>query len=132
MITPNRETVIVRVPAILRAAQICAEKYWVVDKAIYGLDVSPRSWVVHRNQVLSSIQKLASGREVRCLPIEEDANICVVVDATTDKIVTYLALYVDDVLIVGEEGVAEEVAGTLEEKWTTTPVSWATEREGGV
>ena len=37
VVTPNSETVIVRVPSILRASGVCSEKYWVVDKALYGL-----------------------------------------------------------------------------------------------
>ena len=132
VITPNRETVIVRVPSILRTSQTCSEKYWVVDKSMYGLDVSPRSWVIHRNGVLAGIESLVTGRKVRCLPMEEDANIWVIVDGATDRIVTYLALYVDDVLVVGSPGIAEEVASTLESKWTTTPVSWATDTEAVV
>ena len=117
MITPNRETVIVRVPAILRAAQACSEKYWVLDEAIYGLDVSPKSYVIHRNSVLAGIECLKSGRKVRLLPMEEDANIWVFVDQASGEVVTYLALYVDDVLIVGEDGIARKVSSTLEEKW---------------
>ena len=132
VVTPNRETVVVRVPAILRASNTCSEKYWVVDKAIYGLDVSPRSWVIHRNGVLTGIESLSSGRKVRCLPMEEDANVWVIVDTELDKVIVYLALYVDDVLIVGEEKAASEVSSTLEQKWTTTPVTWATEKEAVV
>ena len=94
VVTPNKETVIVRVPAILRASGICAEKYWVVDKALYGLDVAPRSWVLHRNQVLSAISELAmSGQKVRCFSMEEDADVWMIVNAATDRAVAFLALY---------------------------------------
>ena len=130
VVTPNQETVIVRVPSILRASGVCSEKFWIVDKALYGLDVAPRSWSLHRNGVLAAITKLeSSNRSVRCLPMEEDANIWTVVDTATDSIIAYLALYVDDILIVGDETGALEIAQTLEGKWTTTPVSWASPYE---
>ena len=126
VITPNQETVIVRVPSILRASGVCSEKFWIVDKALYGLDVAPRSWALHRNGVLAAISELEpSKRPVRCFPMEEDANIWVVIDASTDSVLAYLALYVDDILIVGEESGASDIAKTLEGKWTTTPVSWS-------
>ena len=125
VVTPNSETVIVRVPSILRASGVCSEKYWVVDKALYGLDVAPKSWVIHRNQVLSAIETLASTNEpVRCFPLEEDANVWCVVSARNDEVIAYLALYVDDVLIISKPDYADSIACTLESRWTTTPVSW--------
>ena len=128
VVTPNSETVIVRVPAILRAAKVCSERYWVVDKALYGLDVAPRSWVLHRNQVLTEITELIpSKKKVRCFPMEEDANVWLIVDADTDQAIAYLALYVDDILIVSQQETAADVARTLESKWTTTPVAWSEE-----
>ena len=126
VVTPNQEIVIVRVPAIMRASGVRSEKYWVVDKALYGLDVAPRSWCLHRNKVISGITSLeGTSRQVRCLPMEEDANVWVVVDCVSDTIIAYLALYVDDILILGEHQDVEEVAQTLEGLWTTTPVMWA-------
>ena len=130
VVTPNQEVVIVRVPSIMRASGVCFEKYWRVNKALYGLDVAPRSWTLHRNSVIANITSLVdTGSQVRCLPMEEDANVWVVVDCNTDKVISYLALYVDDIMIVGEKDRVEEVAKTLEGKWTTTPVVWA---ENGV
>ena len=122
--TPNEETVIVRVPSILRASGACAVKYWVVDKALYGLDEAPRSWALHRNQVLAATTELCSGRSIWCLPMEEDASVWVVVGTKTDEIVTYLALYVDNIMMIGEPSWIEDVAKTLEGKGTTTPVTW--------
>ena len=129
VLTPNQETVIVRAPSILRASGVCSEKYWIVDKALYGVDVAPKSWSVHRNRVIADITELANGKALRSLPMEEDANIWVVVDTERDRVVSYLALYVDDILIVGDPMWAEFVAATLEGKWTTTPTTWACENQ---
>ena len=107
---------------------MCSERYWVVDKASYGLDVAPRSWVLHRNQVLTEITDLIpSKKKVRCFPMEEDANVWLIVDANTDRAIAYLALYVDDILIVSEQETSGDVTSTLESKWTTTPVAWCKE-----
>ena len=95
-------------------------------KALYGLDVAPRSWALHRNQVLAEMRDLSgSKREIRCLPMEEDANIWMVVDALSDKVLAYLALYADDILIVSHSSCSDAIAASLEGKWTTTPVAWA-------
>ena len=77
------------------------------------LDVAPRSWSLHRNQVLAAMTELSNGQAIRCIQI-----------SSTDCIVTYLALYVDDILIVREPSLVESVAQTLEGKWTTAPVTW--------
>ena len=104
---------------------MCSEKYQVVDKALYGFDFAPRSWVIHRNQVLSAIESLdPSGPPVRCFPLEEDGNVWCVVEGETDRVLAYLASYVDDILIISDRDCAQSVACTLESRWTTTPVSW--------
>ena len=40
VVTPDDTTIIVRVLAILRAAGVCQEKYWRVNKALYGPTLS--------------------------------------------------------------------------------------------
>ena len=75
LVTPNQEKVTVRVPGILRTAGICTEKYWLVQKAMYGLDVAPRSWSLHRNGILQGITSLMDGTAVEVRPLDEDVNI---------------------------------------------------------
>ena len=55
VVAPNDEKVIVRVPGVMRQAGICTEKYWLVRKALYGLDVAPKSWTIHKNASLKGI-----------------------------------------------------------------------------
>ena len=110
VVTPNDTTIIVRVPAILRAAGVCQEKYWRVNKALYGLDVAPRSWTLHRNATLSNLTCLPDGTKVQCTPLEEDANVWTVRDALTGEVLTYLGLYIDDILPAGPEPKARQVA----------------------
>ena len=123
-----KEKVIVRVPAIMRMAGICTEKYWLVQKAMYGLDVAPRSLSLHRNCVLQSITALKNGTEVEVRPLDEDVNLWRVSRKEDNATITWLALYVD-MLLVGKTAWAQKVAETLRSLWSTSPVQWATETE---
>ena len=129
VVTPNQEKVIVRVPGILRTAGICTEKYRLVQKALYGLDVAPRSWSLHRNGILQSIKTLEDGTPVEVRPLDEDVNIWRVSRQSDHVTITWLALYVDDMLLVGKTTDVQCVATTLQKLWTTTPVQWATNEE---
>ena len=129
VVTPNQEKVIARVPGILRTAGICTEKYWLVQKAMYGLDVAPRSWSWHRNGILQGITSLMDGTPVEVRHLDEDVKIWRVSRVADKSTITWLALYVDDMLLVGKTEDVQRVAATLQKMWTTTPVQWAAEHE---
>ena len=57
IVTPNKEVIVVKVPAVFRMIGI-EEKYWRVYKALDGLDVSPRSWSLSRNKPLRQVDVL--------------------------------------------------------------------------
>ena len=57
-------------------------------------------------------------------PLEEDANIWSVRDAATGKVLTYLGLCVDDILIAGPEAQARQVAAALQTVRTTSTPEW--------
>ena len=99
--TPNAEKVIVRAPGVMRQAGVCTEKYWLVRKALYGLDVASKSWTIHRNASLRGIQQLLCGKRVECKPMDADSNIWKVRCKDRGELICYLGLYVDDVLLVG-------------------------------
>ena len=129
VVTPNDEKVIVRVPGIMRQAGVCAEKFWLVRKALYGLDVAPRSWTLHRNASLKEIHQLECGKKVKCEPLPADSNIWRVSCKDTGELVCYLGLYVDDVLLIGPKEGARAVASVLQKVWTTTEPQWAEENQ---
>ena len=120
IVTPNEEIIIVRVPALLRAANVCQEKYWRVRRALYGLDVAPRSWTLHRNQTLKSIAQLVDGRQVTCSQLDQDANIWEIRDAATGRIISWIGVYVDDILLVAAEEYRQSVTDTLCSLWNTS------------
>ena len=120
IVTPNEEIIIVRVPALLRAANVCQEKYWRVRRALYGLDVAPRSWTLHRNRTLKSIAQLVDGRQVSCSQLDQDANIWEIRDAATGRIISWIGVYVDDILLVAPEEHRQSVTDTLCSLWNTS------------
>ena len=71
-----------------------------MHQALYGLTISPRSWSVHRDGTLSELHFDVDG--VRICPMTSDPNIWTVYREEDNSVVVYLALYVDDMLAVGE------------------------------
>ena len=57
IVTPNKEVIVVKVPAVFRMNGI-KEKCWRVRKDLYGLDVSPRSWSLSRNKTFRQVERL--------------------------------------------------------------------------
>ena len=57
IVTPNKEVIAAQIPAVFRMIGF-KEKYWKVRKALYGLDVSPRSWSLSRNKTLRQVDQL--------------------------------------------------------------------------
>ena len=120
LVTPNEEKIVIKVPGILRAANVCAEPYWMVRRALYGLDVAPRSWTIHRNQVLGSIKTLRDGTPVSCKQTQADANLWEVFDEKSSQIIAYIGVYVDDLLLVSPEQRQSALMDTLRSLWTTS------------
>ena len=57
IVKTNKEVIVVKVPTVFRMIGI-KEKYWRVHKALYSLDVSPRSWNLSRNGTLRKVDRL--------------------------------------------------------------------------
>ena len=120
IVTPNEEKIIVRVPSILRAANVCQEPYWLIRRALYGLDVAPRSWTLHRNQTLSEMTKLVDGTPVSCKQTQADSNLWEVFNEQTSKVIAWIGVYVDDLLIATPAEYQQPVVQTLRTLWTTS------------
>ncbi|CAE7205891.1 RE1, partial [Symbiodinium sp. CCMP2456] len=120
--------IVVKVPHILRASGVCSERYWLVQKAMYGLAVSPKCWVTHRNKVLRDLKIPFQGGVVRCVPMMEDANMwklewdaeaphAVPEEGIPNGMLGLLGLYVDDILTTGPPKLLEAVLESLQSAW---------------
>ena len=57
--------------------------------------------------------------------LAEDANVWKVVLQNSDEtVIGAMGLYVDDILITGQEDYAELIASTLSQQWKTTKPQW--------
>eukprot|EP00439_Symbiodinium_sp_Y106_P078396 s749_g17.t1 len=128
LVTPNQEILIVRVPAILRTANICTERYWRLQRALYGLDVSPKSWAIFRNQTLKEIVALTDGTPVTCFPLPQDANLWEIRRLSDGETVAMLGIYVDDLAIVASSQMLETVVDTVRRPWKTSEPEIVTDR----
>ena len=126
---------IVRVPRVFLDAQICEEKYWRVDRAMYGLCTSPRSWGTYRDTTMKAMRgqfrgKVVCFRQSRAdeslwyillLPAEGDA-----VEGGDEAECAHglLLVYVDDILIAAIASLTRTVSAMFQEKWRCSEPEW--------
>ena len=117
--TPGKVTILVP-PMILREAQCLesSEERWVVEKAMYGLTESPKDWGDFRNLKMKEIRWSSKGQErwIRASPEPHLWEVCQQDEKEKEKdpvIVSHIAVYVDDLMVVGRREVALETVEQL-------------------
>ena len=124
--TPGRVTILVP-PMILREAQCLdsSEEKWVVEKAMYGLTESPKDWGDFRNSKMKEMKWISNGQErwIRASPEAHLWEACQQ-DVNEEKkepaIVSHIAVYVDDLMVVGKREVVLEVMEELAKIFSMT------------
>ena len=103
-------------PALLVKLKFAEEnEVWVAERAIYGLRQSPRSWSLHRDETLRGIQ--LPGYTLRQTAAE--ANLWAV-EGEGQRLCGLILVYVDDMMITGETGVAEMIIAEIQKIWQTS------------
>ena len=116
----NGIPVVVKTPAIFRKHGICKERFWVVRHALYGLVQAPRSWSVHRDNVLSGMEiQLSDGQMASVVQLDSDPNVWAV--RSEKGVQAWIAIYVDDLMVVGDTPALECVPSALMKEWKCTP-----------
>ena len=98
---------------------------WRVDKAMYGLDTSPRDWGLHRNSVLRDLRIVVGDRELRLWQSFADENLWLISETEPiqdwcgpqdwtplglpAKILGWVGVYIDDMIIGGDKVVVQGV-----------------------
>ena len=113
---------IMKPPRILIEAGICDEgDLWRIENALYGLQSSPADWSSYRNNVLGKLRWMFGTEEFhlvrtseqnlwKILPTKEPIN-------KEDVAQGYVALYVDDVMAVGNQGLVDSFLAKIQEVW---------------
>lgn len=88
------------------------KRYWKLNKALYGLKQAGRMWNNTLNKVLTEMG-LTRCKSEPCLYIKRNKN---------DKIISLLAVYVDDIIITGVENEILKIKNELKSKFKITDV----------
>ena len=109
---------------LVKLGYAASEEVWIAEKAMYGLRQSPRSWSLHRDETLRALR--ASHLQLR--QALSEPNLWVVEDEVASMRGVVL-VYVDDMLIAGEEGVPESILKEVQRQWETSEPEWVTEEK---
>ena len=91
------------------------DEVWVAERAIYGLRQSPRSWSLHRDETLRGLQ--LPGYTLRQAVSEPNLWI---VEGEGQRLCGLILVYVDDMMITGETGVAKMIIAEIQKIWQTS------------
>ena len=107
------KVVVLKPPHLLvKLGYVESDEYFLVEKAMYGLRQSPRSWCVYRDQVISAL-KTKEGR-VFVMSVG-DPNLWVVY--LDDQVDGFILIYVDDFLIMMSLIGLQDVLHAITSKW---------------
>eukprot|EP00438_Fugacium_kawagutii_P007098 Skav200526 [mRNA] locus=scaffold2291:63661:70974:+ [translate_table: standard] len=127
------------VPSVMKHIGLAEpEDIWIIDKALYGLNSSPKDWGVYRDNELPGAEWFrccdSSGTSWKGnFTKAGDENLWHLVEEETttgERVVRGLmSVYVDDLMLTGEEPAVVAAAEALANKWSISPLDWATADE---
>ena len=115
--------IVIRTPGLWRRLGICAETFWDVQKALYGLQISPAAWARCRDRTLPVLRLTTRSGVVRLVQFKSDGNIWAIVPAESSDPVDpslrlgLLLVYVDDMMITSTPAIITDVISELGKKW---------------
>ena len=123
LLAPRRASsglLVVKPPKVLVEAQVIPpEELWSVSKALYGLQSSPADWSHYRDKELSSWRWKRGGLSYSLRQSSESNLWAICVDAgQSKKVVGRLVVYVDDLLVLGEDETVTSVLEEVQRHWT--------------
>ncbi|CAJ1403533.1 unnamed protein product, partial [Effrenium voratum] len=142
---PNQrqKLLVVTPPKIFGQAGVTKEgERWLVLKALYGLNTSPKDWGCHRDKTMASFGWRVNDVDFKIYPLE--GNLWAIREVESGATVGNIVVYVDDMLVAAKEGVMKGFMQRLQQEWKTsapevveggTPVTFCgmeiCEKEGG-
>ncbi|CAE7214926.1 GIP, partial [Symbiodinium sp. CCMP2456] len=119
----------VRPPRLLVDLNICSsDEVWMIDRALYGFRESPRWWSVHRDSVLSTANWTTEHGNLRLRQLASDSNVWSI-ELDTGGCLGHLLVYVDDMLIMADDSVAQSVFEWIRSRWDCTELQTATKEK---
>ena len=137
---PRREDgklVAMEIPQVYKRLGLAREgEVWLVKLAMYGLTTSPRDWSQYRDKTLPCISwvRMREDRKVRGYFVKTaDENLWRLEE--TDVVsgechwTGLMSVYVDDILLTGEEAAISSALTSLQSTWATSSVEWASSQD---
>ena len=129
---------IVKPPKILIQANIVKEtEWWQVSRAPYGLQSSPNDWGQYRDGQLKGWTWSDDAKDYM-LQATAEPNLWKILgrhrgpdqppSAGSWNTVGYMVVYVDDLLMVGEESAVQAALQKAQSTWTCSSPEWASEK----
>ena len=133
---PRREDgklVAKEIPAVYKRLGLAKEgEVWLVKLAMYGLTTSPRDWSKHRDATLPQVSwvRMRGKKKVRGhFRKTEDENLWRLEEEDLKSGERHwtglMSVYVDDILLGGEEETLKAGLLSLQATWATSSVEWA-------
>ena len=133
----DKRVMIIRPPQLLIDCGLAGQRErWIVDRALYGLETSPRDWSQFRDQEMGRMSWREEEMEYRFRQTTEP-NIWKVVaaplnsngqvDEELEETSGFMVTYVDDILVAAPRKVAEQALAKIRSTWECSPVEWTTD-----
>ena len=125
---PEPTIIVVKPPYLLvQLGVLKTTDRWRVQRALYGLQTSPRDWATYRDRELRAI-RIGSPVEARLQQGVTDDSLWLVKNKE-GVTVALMIVYVDDIGLFGPRLILEALVGELSKKWKLSEPSWARDGE---
>ena len=108
-----------------------SDEVWLIVLAMYGLQASPRDWCLHRDAVLPTLKWTRQGPNgllTGSFEKTKDENVWRLEELDESGFIHWnglMSVYVDDILVTGEEYAVHGALQALSGVWATSSVEWA-------
>ena len=121
----DSKPVIIKPPGILVSlGYFTADQGWEVHRPLYGFRPSPKLWSDYRDQELGEMRV----GDFYLHQLESESCIWLMKKPEDDAIYGALVTYVDDLLLLGKEGVAKSWVKEIQKKWEVSEPEGRTRR----
>ena len=114
-------------PVLLKPAQLLvtlgyftASQFWMVLKAVYGFRQSPKLWSDHRDDTLRTLKV----EDLELQQMETEPNAWMIKKEGHSGPQGVILTYVDDILILSDERIAQAWTQKIKGVWETTEPEW--------
>ena len=131
---PRRDSrlIAMEVPHVYKMLGLAGpDEVWLIMLAMYGLQASPRDWCLHRDAVLPTLKWTRQGPNgllTGGFEKTKDENVWRLEELDESGFIHWnglMSVYVDDILVTGEEFAVHGALQALSGVWTTSSVEWA-------